>query len=102
MRDLETVGEVSAPDLNFDLLFYLWDDNNGVVPYDVTYLSLEFSSYYQIDWSEPKRGSILTNMIIPCNSTSPKPFKFIEDEKRKKTLEWGPDLYCVNTTGIKF
>ena len=40
-------------------------------------------------------------MIIPCNSTNPRPFKFV-DEGKKRTDYFDEYTYCVNTTAIKF
>lgn len=41
-------------------------------------------------------------MIIPCDSVDPRPFKFIEGEKRKDLIEWDKNVYCLNTTVLKF
>lgn len=44
----------------------------------------------------------MPNMIIPCNSTEPRPFKLIEGQKREDYMGVGQNLYCINTEKVKF
>ena len=68
IKDLASLGEVSAKDLNFDLAIIYWSEKlKQPIPLDPTYFSVRFSLYKATNYTTTERTP-LQNPLIPCNS----------------------------------
>jgi len=76
-KDLASLGEVSAKDLNFDLAIYYESETTRLpLPLDPTYFSVSVSVEKVTNYTIKERIP-LQNPLIPCNSSNSQSFKFI-------------------------
>jgi len=76
-KDLASLGEVSAKDLNFDLAIVYHSEKLGLpIPLDPTYFSVRVSVEKATNFTIKERIP-LQNFLIPCNSSKSPSFKFI-------------------------